>query len=419
MNQNENINEQQAANIPPVVKPTKKPLSVSIPTLILLLVLTALITFQTTYVVLNVKHTLEITKTKAQMGEFGVLLEAYEIFGENCIYDLDGKTLSELMLSAFRAQDQYSSYYTAEEFAEMLSSSQGEAKGIGIYISGTGTTMVVNYVMENSPAASAGVKAGDEVLAIDGHLISEIGYTAATDLVLGKEGTNVVLTILRNGEKKDITVTRGKYTPQTVLYSEIEHDGEKIGYVKLIQFDTLTVEQFKGAVEALRASGCEKLVFDLRSNPGGELDSVVEILDYLLPEGPITHILDADKNVVEVYKSDAKCVDMPMAVITNGSTASAAELFTSALRDYEMAEIVGTKTYGKGCGQNFYRLSNGGWITITSFFYNPPFGENYDGEGIHPNIEVELPDEYKNSNLFLLPKEADTQLQAALTALTK
>jgi carboxyl-terminal processing protease len=172
-------------------------------------------------------------------------------------------------------------------------------------------------------------------------------------------------------------------------------------------------------MEDLKTKGCEKFIFDLRGNPGGELGSVVSILDYLLPKGPIVHILDGDKNVTEVYESDENEVTGEMIVLTNGRTASAGELFTSALRDYNKATLIGTKTYGKGCGQRFHQLSNGSLISITSFFYNPPFGENYDGVGIYPDIEVELPDEYKNKNTLVIPRESDTQLSAALSELTK
>jgi carboxyl-terminal processing protease len=238
-------------------------------------------------------------------------------------------------------------------------------------------------------------------------------------MVAGENGTPVTLKVERDGTEQDITVIRGDYTAYTVIHSLMEENGEKIGYVKIIQFDSITVTQFKNAVEELKASGCEKFIFDLRGNPGGELNSVVAMLDYLLPKGPIVHILDADKNETQVYESDANEVTGEMIVLADGNTASAGELFTSALRDYEKATIIGTKTYGKGCGQSFHPLSNGGFITVTSFFYNPPFGENYDGIGIYPDIEVELPKEYKNTNTLIIPKGSDTQLSAAIAELTK
>ena len=428
MNQNENfdggsavgrenmIPDGSAATVPPQ---KKKERTVSLPIVILLVLLTALLTFQTTFVTLSIKHNLELTKTKAAINKFQVLAEAYELFGEEYIYNIDIDTLVDDMLHAFNAQDKYSAYYSLEEYLAMLAGSQGSAKGIGVYVSGTETSIVVTYVMPGSPAETAGVKAGDKITAVNGVLVSEVGYNAAVNMVAGENGTPVTLTVERDGTEQDITVIRGDYTAYTVIHSLMEENGEKIGYVKIIQFDSITVTQFKNAVEELKASGCEKFIFDLRGNPGGELNSVVAMLDYILPKGPIVHILDADKNETQVYESDANEVTGEMIVLADGNTASAGELFTSALRDYEKATIIGTKTYGKGCGQSFHPLSNGGFITVTSFFYNPPFGENYDGIGIYPDIEVELPKEYKNTNTLIIPKGSDTQLAAAIAELTK
>jgi carboxyl-terminal processing protease len=301
----------------------------------------------------------------------------------------------------------------------MTQGSNGSAKGIGVYVSGTQTSIIVSYVMPGSPAERAGVLAGDSIIAVDGIYVKDAGYNEVVNKVSGENGTQVVLKIQRGEDVIDIPVTRGDYTPYTVIHSVMEENGEKIGYVKLIQFDSITVSQFKTAVEDLKSKGCGKFIFDLRGNPGGELNSVVAMLDYILPKGPIVHILDADKNETQVYESDASELVGEMVVLADGNTASAGELFTSALRDYEKATIIGTKTYGKGCGQSFHPLSNGGYITVTSFFYNPPYGENYDGIGIYPDIEVELPEEYKNANTLLIPKESDTQLAAAISELTK
>ena len=431
-NENENMNgeglektENQYDFAPnPNKKKQKKSLQVSLPLTIVLVLLTALLTFQTTFVVLNIKHTLELTKTKAAIGKFQLLAEAYELFGEEYIYDIDADALIDQMLTAFNSQDKYSAYYTLADYLEMVQGSQGSAKGIGVYITGTATSMIVTYVMPKSPADVAGLHSGDEIIAVDGNYISDVGYNKAVDMVTGENGTQVVLKVLRGGKEMDIPVVRGDYTPYTVIHSmkTVTNEGgksENIGYVKILQFDQITVTQFKTAMEELKNSGCEKFVFDLRDNPGGELNAVVSMLDYLLPEGPIVHILDADKNVTKVYDSDKNEVSGEMVVLTNGNTASAGELFTAALRDYEKATLIGVKTYGKGCGQSFHPLSNGGFITVTSFFYNPPYGENYDGVGIYPDIEVELPKEYKNANTLIIPFESDTQLQAAYAELTK
>jgi len=429
MNQNENFDggfEQGKEELTPDVQSTatvppkkKKERTVSLPLTILLVLLTALLTFQTTFVTLSIKHNLELTKAKAAINKFQILAEAYELFGDEYIYNIDIDTLVDDMLHAFNAQDKYSAYYSLEEYLAMVAGSQGSAKGIGVYVSGTEDSFTVSYVMPGSPAEKAGVLAGDKVIAVGGVSVAEVGYNAAVNMVAGQNGTPVTLKIVRDGAEMDITVIRGDYTPYTVIHSLMEEKGEKIGYVKIIQFDSITVSQFKAAVEDLKLKGCEKFIFDLRGNPGGELNAVVSMLDYVLPKGPIVHILDADKKETQVYDSDENELVGEMVVLADGNTASAGELFTSALRDYEKATIIGTKTYGKGCGQSFHPLSNGGFITVTSFYYNPPFGENYDGVGIYPDIEVQLPKEYQNMNTLIIPQGSDTQLLAAISELTK
>lgn len=394
-------------------------LKISLLWTIFIVILAVLVTFQTTFVVLTGKHKLELNKAKETVSKFSLLLEAYELFEDNYVYDIDDENLLNYMLYAFSAEDKYSSYMTPEEFKNMQLESAGNASGIGLYVAYAEDCIRVAHVMADSPADRAGMMSGDQIVAVDGNEVSEVGYDKAVNLVAGEEGTDVRLTVVRGENTLEFAVTRGDYTPETVIFNTIEENGYKIGYIKILQFDQITVSQFKTAVEALRADGCEKLLFDLRDNLGGELNAIVEILDYLLPQGPIVRILDSDKNEIQVYESDKHELDMQMAVLANGNTASAAELFTSALRDYEKAEIIGEKTYGKGCGQTYERLSNGGYISITSFFYNPPFGENYDGVGIYPDIEVELPEEYKNENLFFVPYESDTQLKTAVAYLTK
>ena len=401
-------------------KKAKKQHRLSIGSVIVIVLFAVLFTFQTTYVVLTASHKLELNKVKSNVSELEAVLEAYGLFKENCVYDIDAENLTKYMLYAFAAEDQYSSYLTYEEFVDMYYTSAGNASGVGIYINEADDGILVSYVMSGSPAEKAGIKMGDVIVAVNGTLISEVGYDGAVTLTAGNIGDQKIFTVRRGEEKLELTVTLGAYTPETVLYHMIEENGEKLGYVQILQFDMITVSQFESAVSSLMADGCEKLIFDVRNNPGGELDAIVEILDMLLPEGPIVRILDADKNEIQRYTSDENEIDIPMAVLINENTASAAELFTSALRDYEKAVLIGEKTYGKGCGQSANYLSTtGGYIWITTFYYNPPFGENYDGEGIYPNVEVALPEEYRNKNLFLVPYESDTQLRAAVAYLTK
>ncbi len=414
----ETVSAQQNSVSPNVCgKKQKKQKKISLGTTVVIVLFAMLFTFQATYVSLTAKYKLELNKTKENVSELSVLLEALEMFKKDYVYDLDMDNLLNYMLASFAVEDRYSTYLSPEDYLKMILESQGNASGIGIYAAYSENAIRVAHVMKGSPAENAGLAYGDLIVSVGGQRVADVGYNDAVDLI--GQGSVVSLVVERNGEPLDISVTKGAYTPETVIASVIEENGEKIGYIRILQFDQVTVSQFKNAVKTLSEGGCEKLIFDLRGNPGGELTAIVEILDYLLPEGPIVHMLDADKNEIEVYKSDKSEVDMPMVVLTNGSTASAAELFTAALRDYDKAVLVGEKTYGKGCGQTYERLSNGGYISITTFFYDPPFGDNYDGIGIYPNIEVALPEEYKNENLFFIPYESDTQLKAAVAYLTK
>jgi carboxyl-terminal processing protease len=318
----------------------------------------------------------------------------------------------------YAAGDEYSSYYTAEEWLRSQSASRGNAKGIGVYVvMNEDGNILVARVMKNSPAFVAGLKDGDIITAVDGKKVTEVGYDAAVDLVLGEEGTIVSFDVLRGTETWEIDVTRGSYDPQTVFAETVTVENNLYGYIHIVQFEGTTPRQFIAAADELIKAGVKGFIFDVRDNPGGDLWAIIEILDYLLPKGPIVHIVGKAENDVETYSSNENEIDLPMVVLANENTASAAELFTSALKDYDKAEIVGKKTFGKGCGQTGQFLSDGSVIFITTFLYNPPFSENYDGVGIHPDYEIDLGREWKNVSLFIVPHEEDAPLAKAIDVL--
>lgn len=402
------------------VKKTRKPVRVSLGVLIICILLTALMAFQVTFVSLSLQYKRNLNDAYGLFSNLKKFIQVAGLYDEEYLYDVDSDTLDEALARMYilSSGDKYASYYTAEEWAESISSSAGNSVGIGVYVvQSVSDDIEVTHVMSDSPALKAGIMIGDIITAVDGHKVSEVGYTEAVNYVRGEVGTTVSIEILRDGSAKTVEVTRGTYTTETVISEVIEENGKKYGYVRIIEFMQITVSQFKNAVKALIDDGVDGFVFDVRDNPGGELAAICEILDFLLPEGPIAHIIGADGEERQVYTSNASEIDLPMTVLVNGNTASAAELFTSALKDYDKAEIVGTLTYGKGCGQEGFYLTDGSVVFITSFFYNPPFSDNYDGIGITPDIDVELPEELQNQNLFLIDHEEDTQLAAALSAL--
>lgn len=396
------------------VTPPKKRVTVSISSVILIILVTAVITFQITSVALNIHYKKKLSD--AVPDYFSSVLTMDDYVRKYYIGEIDEKVLSELLSYAYLSAigDKYAKYYTAEEYeAEMLYYS-GSSDGIGVrvyYNSDSGTLSVVR-VMDGSPAELAGMCQGDVIFSVDGVDTETMEYQAILDAIQGESGSVVRIGVLRGEEKLYFDVTRSEYELQTVEY-HMYRDGntaKKLGFIRVFSFTTGTVAQFENAVNALVDAGAEGLIFDMRGNGGGELQAVVDMLDILLPKGPIVRITDKDGNTVKTYESDAKCVDLPMTVLTDGDTASAAELFTAALIDYDKAVSVGTNTYGKGTVQTIIRLADGSAFKFSYRYYSPPFSENYHGVGIAPEIEIERSADTK---LYFLTDYDDVQLIAA------
>jgi len=314
----------------------------------------------------------------------------------------------------------------AERFKELMRDENADLVGIGILViyNAEYGAIEIAGVMPDSPALEAGLLPGDLIVRVGDEYVSDLGYYVAIEKMRGEAGTVAEFTVMRPAgdgffDEIEFTITRRHVTEQTVMYHRyLTEDGTvtDIGIIKILQFDAKTPQQFIAAVDELTREGVDKLVFDVRYNPGGELDSITEILDYLLPEGPIIRAVDRNGKWDTIY-SNASSIDLPMAVLVNGSTASAAELFTSALRDYGKAVVVGTRTFGKGTMQSVIPLDDGSAISISTRMYYPPFSDNYEGVGIAPDIVVEMADEVKHINIYKINDWQDTQLQAAIEAL--
>ena len=404
------------------VREPRKPIRVSLGVVFLCILLTGVIVFMATFVPYSLYCERQVNEAYARFSKFDKLIQVAELYDESYLYDVDQDLLNEALASAYvyGCGDRFASYYTAEEWAAYVAEASGSSVGIGVYVvySETGGIEVVQ-VMSGSPAEAAGLAIGDIIVSVDGQAVTTLGYENAVNMVRGEVGTELTVEVLRESQTLHFTVTRGIFEPETVFAETVRVDDELIGYIYITEFTSVevTANQFIDAVEGLKELGVDSLIFDVRNNPGGDLNAIVEILDYLLPEGPIVHLFDADGNSLGEHFSDASGINLPMVVLANENTASAAELFTSALNDYDKAEIVGTTTFGKGCGQQGSMLSDGSVVFITTFFYNPPYSENYDGIGIIPDYEVELPEEWKNKNLFLIPHDEDSQLAKAIALL--
>ncbi len=355
--------------------------------------------------------------------DFEKIDELDSIFSEYSYYDID---YDEVLAGALRGYasgtvDKYTEYYTAEEFARLLDESRGEMQGIGINVIFNTEYSVIEVlnVMPDSPALAAGVEPGDFIVAVgigeDAESVSELGYTRAVEKLQGYAGTICEFTVKRGKnfeETIEFSIERGYVHSQSVM-SRIYDKDKSIGIIKILEFDGTTVEQFSAALDTLRAEGAEKFVFDVRNNPGGDLNVICAILDMLLPEGPIIRIVDKAGNGTSI-DSEASELTFPMAVLCNDNTASAAELFTSALMDYDKAESFGITTYGKGSMQSIIPLSDGCGLRLTTKMYFPPYSEGYDGIGITPDNVVDLSEEAKEINIYKLPDNMDAQLLAAV-----
>ena len=392
---------------------------------LILVVLTMLVTFNATYLAINEKHNRELNQLMTEYRAFGPLLEVDALVKQNFVGEVDSEAIKDAVVRGYLSAigDQYALYMTSGEYAAYTDEQKGSAVGIGInviYDADAGVIEVIS-VLPDSPAEEAGIQSGDYIVAVDGGTLAELGYYDTVDRIRGEAGVSVSLTISRRGQTMTVTCVRREVKTRSVI-SHVFASDASVGVIRITEFNATTPEQFKAAITELTSKGCSKFVFDLRNNPGGELGSIIEVLDYLLPAGPLAHIYYQNGNDSH-YTSDASCLDAPVAVLTNRQTASAAELFTAALRDYTDkgeydATIVGLNTFGKGTLQRFFLLRDGSAFKISVGRYDPPYAENYDGKGIAPNIELALSEEAASINFNKLTDQNDNQLIAAVEALS-
>lgn len=322
--------------------------------------------------------------------------------------EIDQEDMIEGIYSGYVAGlgEDYTTYYTAEEYDALMESSSGEYSGIGVSVSqnlNTGVITIVNP-FENGPGYEAGMRKDDILYKVEGEEVTGVDINQVVAMIKGEEGTTVDLTVYRpsTDEYIDMTVERRVVQNPTVTW---EMKDDAIGYIQIAEFDEVTIEQFNNAIDDLISQGMKGLVFDLRDNPGGRLDSVCQMLDRLLPEGNLlVYTMDKDGNKEEYYAEDESSLDIPMVVLVNGNSASASEIFTAALQDYGTATIMGTTTFGKGIVQVILPLGDGSAVKVTQSKYYTPNGVCIHGDGVTPDIEVEYDKE----------AESDNQLDAAV-----
>ena len=298
--------------------------------------------------------------------------------------------------------DKYTVYYTADEYKKLMESTSGKFYGVGALcsINESGGVMVLD-AFEDGPAYKAGVRDGDVVIKVDDTDITGMDLSSAVALIKGDKGTQVNLTIVRDDKTYVFSIIRDEIITKTVDYKMMENS---IGYLQISKFDEVTTEQFKEALTDLNNQGLKGLIVDIRSNPGGLLNVVVDIVDEIIPKGLIVYTDDVNGNRKEYNGSSDNEITVPMAVLVDGNSASAAEIFAGAVQDYGKGKIIGTQTFGKGIVQTIQPLTDGSAIKYTIAQYYTPKGQVIQGNGVTPDMVVEL------------PKDAteDLQLDAAL-----
>ena len=329
-----------------------------------------------------------------ELGAKTKVSDIYERIQDAYLGEIDDEKLTDYMCTGLVAglEDKYSTYYTQEQYEKIIESANGHYSGIGISIlADESGKVVIESCGENTPAAEAGIAAGDILLEIDGIRVTGMTASEAAKLIQNKkEGEAFSMTLNRDG--KDYTVEIALREVEAISAAGSMLD-EQIGYIRISEFTGVTSQQFADSYQKLKDQNMTKLIIDLRSNPGGLVSGVCDTLRQILPKGLIVYTEDKYGNRKEQTCDGETPIDIPMVVLVNGSSASASEIFAGAVQDYGVGTIVGTVTYGKGVVQDTYPLDNGGAVKLTVSHYFTPKGNDINGKGITPDVICELPED--------------------------
>ena len=310
--------------------------------------------------------------------------------------------------------DPYTVYYNSEEYKQFTSSSSGTYSGIGVAVSQNVTTGAITIVktFKKGSGEKEGMKPGDVIYKVEGKRIEGLELSKVVSMIKGEEVTFVKVTVLRDGKEIEFNLERKKLEVDTVNYRMEDRSGKKIGYISVSEFDEVTASQFKSAISELSKEGMEGLVIDLRDNPGGLLDVTCEMLDRMIKKGLLVYTVDKYGKRVDEDATDSDSFDKPVAILVNGNSASASEVFSGAMKDYKAATLVGTKTFGKGIVQSIVPFGDGTAMKVTVSKYYTPNGVNIHGTGIEPDVVVELSKDATKNGKY--ERKNDNQLDKAL-----
>ena len=353
---------------------------------------------------------MNLSQVKKKAGEIEELINAYYLD------EIDEQKVEDTMYTGMVAglEDPYSVYYSKEELESMEESISGAYSGIGATLTqdpDTGDLSVVSC-FDGTPAQEAGLQPGDVITGWNGNSVEGMELSELVSKIKTDPEEQLTLEIERDGEILEVELTRREVQIPTVEYEMLD---DQIGYIRLVEFDEVTADQFKEALEDLENQNMKKLIIDVRNNPGGVLQVVCDMLDQLLPEGLIVYTEDKNGNRKEYTSDEEHQFTKPLAVLANENSASASEIFAGAIQDYGIGTIVGTTTFGKGIVQRTFYLSDGTGVKLTVAKYYTPKGHDIHKKGITPDVEIELDEELKNQSS--ISHEEDNQLQKAIEVL--
>lgn len=350
----------------------------------------------------------------------GKLDRLENLIQERYIGEADGEAMEDAAAAAMvkATGDRWSYYIPASQYEAHKEQSENAYVGIGITIQQAedGSGFLIVMVNQNGPAQEAGIQVNDLLIAVEDQDVREITADQVRELIRGEAGTKVSLTVMRQGEHQTLAVERRRIE-SAVATGQMLADG--IGLVKISNFDERCASESIAAVQKLQQEGAKKIIFDVRNNPGGYAEELVKLLDYLLPEGDLFRSVSYD-GTEKVDTSDADCLDMPMAVLINGSSYSAAEFFAAALQEYQAATIVGEPTVGKGVYQTTISLGDGSAVALSTGKYFTPKGNSLTDVGVIPDVRVDVDEETAEKIYYgTLGYADDLQIQAAIQVLNR